>query len=275
MVTFGTVDPEARDVLLSCVFGAVPAPHDDAPKWSSTGFSKTSGQCVASVDTTVLDLVIDGAMVRASALRLVAVHPDWRGQGLFRQMMGPALAWCDARSSGSTILYAEEPGLYRWFGFETVPQHAFDGPAPVPCGRVASRALSLSSDSEFIRQRLIARCAVSDQCAIVGAPALFLDALTRDPDIRLAYLDQLEAVIAYEIDGTTLVLVDIVAATIPSLGSILGSLGRPFERVRTLFPPDKLDWSGVPDLDDTGLMLRGPKSAAMIRPFMLPPTTEF
>ena len=272
---YGPIEAQARAVLASDVFGAAPADHAPDPAWTSTGFLDEGGRCIASVDTAVLSFVLGGTVARVGALRLVAVHPDWRGQGLFREMVTRALLELDERTSGLTVLYAEEPDLYGRFGFQQVAQHAFVGPAPRPRGRAASRALGWPADAAFIKSSLASRSVVSDYCAILGAPALFLAALTEDPDIALAYLDELDALVAYETDGVTLVLVDIAGATIPPLALILGALGRSFDTVRTLFPPDKLGWAGKPISDDTGLMLRGTLPAAMTRPFMLPPTTGF
>ena len=70
-------------------------------------------------------------------------------------------------------------------------------------------------------------------------------------------------------------IVDIAARTIPTMAEIVDALRAGTRRVRTLFPPDRLSWDGVPTRDDTGLMIRGPVPAAMRRPFMLPPTTSF
>ena len=274
-LSYKPIKPEARATLLSTVFGAAPKAHGVDPQWFSAGFSDESGHCVASADMAVLSILLDGTISRIGAVRLVAVHPDWRGRGLFRDMMMRALAWCDERTSGLTALYAEQPDLYGRFGFEPVPQHAFVGPAPRPKMRADARTLAWPSDKPTIGRSLAGRCAVSSQCAVIEAPALFMDALEADASIALAYLEAFDALVAYETDDTTLVLIDVVAATIPPLASILGALGRSFDTVRTLFPPDKLAWAGDPVADDTGLMLRGPLPAAMTRPFMLPPTTGF
>ena len=70
-------------------------------------------------------------------------------------------------------------------------------------------------------------------------------------------------------------LADVAAAAMPTMAQIVAALEPTPRRVRTLFPPDRLDWQSMPEADDTGLMIRGVVPAALRRPFMLPPTTAF
>ena len=274
-LTRDAASARARVSLLETVFEGAPPDLGLAPRWVASGYIDDRGDCIASLDFARLDLMLDGHIQRAGGIRLVAVHPDWRGRGLSRDLMIAALEALDSAGSGLVLLYAEFADLYRRYGFTSVRQHAFLGDAPHPRGVRHARALDPTSDRLFIERLLARRMPVSDLCALVGAPSLFFERLLADPGLRLAYLTEEEAIVAYEIEDDTLVLVDIVAEKIPPLATVVGAVRGSFERVKTMFPPDRLAWRGTPVPDDTGLMIRGDIPPAMTVPFMLPPTAEF
>ena len=257
--------------MLERVFDVAPVDDGLAPRWRASGYFDESGDCVASLEVAHLDLVLAGDTHVATGIRLVAVHPDWRGRGLSRDLMTAALA----TTPGLVLLYAENLDLYRRYGFRPMPQYAFVGPAPGPVGARNSRSLDVIADRGLIETALSRRAPVSSSCALVGAPGLFFERLAADADLRLAYLAETNTIVVYEIADETLVLVDVIAETIPPLAAILGALVRRFTTVKTLFRPDRLDWRGEPVRDDTGLMIRGTIPPVMSEPFMLPPTTEF
>ena len=267
----------ARAALLRTVFeldvGGAEAPSD--PDWMPFGLYRETGACVGCVEATVLTMMFDGDRGAATAIRRAAVDPDWRGQGLFRDLMTDVLTWCD-RAPGPTLLYTEDPALYERFGFKSVVQHRFSGSTPARLARPEARRVEGrgSRVAAMLRDRLTKRVPVSRQCAVVGADQLALDALLAGEDIHLADATDIDALVAYEIEDDTIVLVDIVAPAIPSMAEIAARLPAR-SRIATLFPPDALDWPGEPILDETGLMARGDLPPAMRRPFMLPPTADF
>ncbi len=266
------------DRLMRDVLGLAPttAPTGARP-WHAFSYFARDGHCVANVDAAILPLVVDGERRDASAIRSVAVDPAWRSRGLFRELMTEALAWCESGSPGPTLLYTEEPAIYHAFGFREVAQHAFIGPAPEPTPGPLARKLALDSprDAERLREAVGRRTPASMRCTLLVDAPLFAVNLAKDEDVRLAYAHERDSVIAYEMDEDLLTLVDVVAPVIPDLAAILGALDVSPRRVKTLFPPDRLGWQGVPVAEDTGLMLRGTTPAAMTRPFMFPPTAEF
>ena len=241
--------------------------------WTPFAAFTADGACVGTVEATVLPLWCDGAPGAATAIRSVAVHPAWRGLGLFRTLAGQALAWCEARP-GPVLLYTGEPAIYTGLGFAQLAQHAFIGAMPEAAASVPARPLDRVADGALLRRCVAGRTPVSNRCAMGGAPSLFLTMLDEERDLAIGHLPAWDAVIVYKEEDDALVLADVVAATIPPLPAILGALPRR-RWLKTLFPPDRLRWDGSPVSDDTGLMARGPLPPAMRRPFMLPPTTSF
>jgi GNAT superfamily N-acetyltransferase len=263
----------AFGALMQEVFGrGIDAAAGD-PSLSPFAIFDAGGACLAGLEVIELSLVLDGTRSRAAGIGSVAVAPAWRGRGLFRALMEEALAWC----SGPVLLYTEEPALYSRFGFRSLPQHRFTGPPPVPVEAGApARWLSLESDGPLIGRLLATRTPVSNHVALEGGSALFLRQLATADGFALDYLPDQDALIVWNEDedgGFT--LANVVAPRIPPLAAILAALGRRPEQIGVLFPPDKLEWTGTPVPDETGLRISGEAPAAFSRPFMLPPTAEF
>lgn len=254
-------------VLIESVFDMRPE-----PAWPVMAFVDDVGRCVAGLQHECLGLQCDGAPVPVAAIRNVAVAPEWRGHGLMQDLMVPALKWCDAHAD-LALLYAETPSLYTRQGFAAVPQHAFEAEAPLPTGAATAHPLDGNAAST-VKHLLAARHPVSSLCGVMEDGGMAEHKL-RSGAWPLSYDAALDALILHETEGETLVLGDIVAATMPSASRILGALGVRPKRLRTLFSPDKLAWDGVPVAEDAGLMARGVLPAAMRRPFILPPTFEF
>ena len=243
------------------------------PAWPVMAFLDDTGRCVAGLQHFICRLVCDGAPLRVAAIRNVAVAPDWRGHGLMHDLMARTLPWCDAHASVS-LLYAEAQSLYASHGFAPLPQHAFEAEAPQPAGMPTGHRLDDRAEERPWKRLLAERVPTSSLCGVLddGGMAECRLGVETWP---LTYDPTLDALIVHELEGETLVLVDVVAARIPSAARILGALGTRPKRLRTLFPPDKLGWKGQPVLEDAGLMVRGTLPPAMRRPFILPPTFEF
>ena len=107
---------------------------------------------------------------------------------------------------------------------------------------------------------------------------MFLINTRLDPDVRISFLEDKQAVIAWKIDETgRFSLLDVVAADMPPLAAILAGLEIAPASVEVLFRPDKLGWEGVPQSLESGtrLMLRGLGDATPDFPAMLSPMAEF
>jgi len=77
----------------------------------------------------------------------------------------------------------------------------------------------------------------------------------------LHYCEALDCFAAFEREGTTLSLYDVVAREMPSLDDLLGQLGGGIERVVFHFTPDRFDVETEPERfrwDGDHYMVRGP-----------------
>lgn len=244
------------------------------------GWFTDEGLLAANLSAFAMPFVLNGRLINAAAFQSGAVRPPWRGRGLYRDVTGKALAWCEARDFEAIILYTDKPALYEPYGFRSLPLHKYVGAAPKSEGAAASRPLQPrdADDLALLQGLLRNREPVSETLAVASSSAMFLINTQLDPDIRLSYLEESKAVIAWKMPAPGhVVLLDVVAREIPSLAAILAGLGIQATSVETQFRPDRLGWSGeaTPYGGGTRLMLRGLEEMSLDHPAMLSPMADF
>lgn len=245
------------------------------------GYFDAEGRCVANFSAFSMPLIVDNRLVRAAGYQSGAVRPDYRGRGLYRDLMARAFAWAERQGFEAHILLTDKPDLYRPHGFETVPQHAFRGPMPLTTGIADSRSLSLDDrgDLALVTAILESRCDVSQRFSVRRQTSTFLLNACFDPEIRLSHLAALNAIVAWKVDEGALRLLDIAAGEMPDLAAVVGALGVDVATVEVLFPPDRLGWQGraIPYQGSCDLMIRAGSENAVIPalPFMLTASMEF
>ncbi|MCB1447122.1 MAG: GNAT family N-acetyltransferase [Rhizobiaceae bacterium] len=252
------------------------------PEPSSMPFAwfDADGRCVANFSAFSLPLVVDGRIVRAAGYQSGAVRPDYRGRGLYGDLMVRAFGWADARGFEAGILLTDKPDLYRRHGFEVVPQHAFRGQVVPKPAKGRSRRLSIDDDTDLalMADLLESRCDLSQRFATRRQTQTFLLNACIDPDIRLSHIPALDTIVAWKTEDGTLRLLDVVTRYMPDIATIVGALGDDGAAVETLFPPDLLGWDGapVPFSGSCVLMIRpGPEGPVPAGPFMLSPMADF
>jgi predicted N-acetyltransferase YhbS len=244
------------------------------------GLFDDDGRCVANFSAFSMPLVVDGKVIRAAGYQSGAVRPDYRGRGLYRDLMERAFAWSDAAGFEAGILLTDKPELYRRYGFESVSQHCFRGSMPAVTQAGEARALSLddAADLALVTRLLEARADVSQLFAARRQTKSFLLNACFDPDIRLSHAAGPDAVVAWKQEGDTLSILDIVAMRMPALGDVLSALGTGADHVEVMFPVDQLGWQGeaVPFQGSCDLMIRvRGGNPAPLAPFMLAPMADF
>lgn len=246
----------------------------------STAFIRTAraggGAPVAHVGVIEIPMMIAGHRRLVAGVHAVCTHPDHRGQGHARAALTQALNWIDARYD-LAILTTEIADFYAQFGFRTVPESVFEIGSLRARGRAApSRPVDEADgrDLDRVWRLLSRREPVSNVLASLDSGWLFLidEALASWGLRRLYYAEDLDAVLAFEVHGSTLTLLDIVASRLPTLESVLERVPAEFDRVELLFTPDRV-WSGPVALRPWDpadrLMVRG--EFPVTEPFMLTP----
>jgi GNAT superfamily N-acetyltransferase len=245
------------------------------------GYFDENGVCAANFSAFSMPMMIDDRLVKAAGFQSGAVRPQWRGRGLYRDLMNRAFGWCDGQGFELGLLLTDKPAMYELYGFKTLPQQRFLGAPPPVETKLAGAACALSlenaADIALIRQVLRERAPVSSVFAAVAQAEMFLLNSVFDADVRLTYLDEHEAIVAWKSEGASFQLLDIAGKTIPPLSTILGALDQRPDRVEVCFPPDKLDWQGTPGHfeSDITLMVRGAAADCLSGSVMLSPMAEF
>lgn len=244
------------------------------------GYFDEAGRCVANFSAFSMPLVIGGRVIRAAGFQSGAVRPEFRGRGLYRDLMHRAFDWADAQGFEVGLLLTDKPGLYRPFGFDVMPQFKFCGHLPASAsGKADARDLDLAKpdDLALTLSILADRQPVSSFLAVARQSEMFVLNALFDPEIRLSFLPALKAVIAWKVIGDTLQLLDIAARRIPQMLEIHNAMGIQIDRVDVFFPTDRLGWSGDanPFEGSCALMIRGIQPSAIATPTMLSPMADF
>lgn len=245
------------------------------------GWFDVEGGLAANISAFALPFVLNGRTVNAAGLQSGAVRPPWRGRGLYRDLTVKALDWCERQGFEAIILYTDKPSLYEPYGFRSIPLHRYEGVAPAPLTSAAPArplAPTHTDDLALLQSLLKSRSPVSTSLAVTGNAAMFLINTQLNPDVRVSFLEDRQAAIAWTVDEAgRFSLLDVVVAEIPPLAAILGGLGIAPGSVEVLFRPDKLNWTGTPQplKGGTVLMLRGLGDAAPNFPAMLSPMADF
>lgn len=245
------------------------------------GYFDADGRCVANFSVFSMPMMVEGRQVTAAAYQSGAVRPEYRGRGLYRDLMRRAFAHARATGHEADILMTDKPGLYEPYGFRQVRTFGFHGPAARLPARASGHELSMDSDTDvaLIAGLLGRREPVSRQFAVAGMAELFLlNALWQRQETTLTYLADLDAVVAWKAEDGRLVLCDIVASVIPALADICAALGGGFATVETRFGPDRLDWPEAVAVADAHLHLMASEALAVrlnVAPVGFTPLSDF
>ncbi len=251
------------------------------PDPSSTpfGYFDGDGRCVANFTAFSMPLIINGKPVKAAGYQSGAVLPEWRGRGLYRDLIQRAFARTEAEGYEFDLLLTDKPALYERYGFRILSQHLFVAKMPkLQQSGLTARQLSLESPDDLrqIKSLLQNRQPVSAQFAVARQMEMFLLNASFNSAIRLTALGD-EAVIAWTFDGATFWLLDVAGTAIPSLATILSALDIEPDRIEICFSPDRLDCQASlqPYEGHTMLMARGKAADDILGPLMLSPMAEF
>lgn len=279
--------------LFGRVWPALPGAIDRAERlgfaWTavSTPFVRREGhRVVGHAGVVELSLVVAGRARRIGSVHAVCTDPARRGKGLGRALMDDLLAGCAARFD-TLVLTTAIPEFYARFGFRPVREHAFARALPVTSPRAAARGRVLTDaadDLRVLRRLLAGRTPVSHRLGALDGDVVFVIALllTWGDFSRVHYHAGLDVVTVHEVRDRTLVLYDVVGATIPTLDELAAAIGADVDRVVTFFAPDRLGEGFQPEPWDAGraaargdawyegLMARGPLGVEDA-PLMLPP----
>lgn len=227
---------------------------------------------VANISLFPRLLCLSGVETAALGIQSVATMRAYRGRGLFTDLIRKALAYADDRDC-PVVFTTDKPDLYLRWGFRPVSENAFAVQAAPATTAPRCRRLALDRDDDIalIKALFSTRAATSAIASTRDHISAFLIKAILVPGIEVMHLPDLAAIVAVQArDGPSMVVLDVIAATIPTVQDIVCALGYRGARVILHLTPDLLcsTRDPVPSPYYTPLMVRGdfaPEGA----PFML------
>jgi predicted N-acetyltransferase YhbS len=276
-------DPTLSDrvfELLETWFIGIQAPRRVAAQlgslWDhcSTPFvAEKNGQIISHVGLLNVPYVIHGERKQLGGVHAVCTLEAERRQGHFRGLMEEMLAYCEGRYR-TLELSTEHPEYYEPFGFRTIPEHRFvksvDASGSEP-GKQGFRPFDIASESDLaLLDRLLdQRTQVSNIVGFVRERDIFKFSQGVE---GLHYCEALDCLAVFDLSGSRLSLLDVVAVELPSLEALLAQIPGSIHAVEFYFSPERFTEDARPEVyryDTDYFMVRGPFAAEKER-FMVP-----
>jgi GNAT superfamily N-acetyltransferase len=220
-------------------------------------------KAVANVSMFTMPLMIKQKTTRVAAIQSVMTDPDYRGKGLMKQLMKKMLKDID-REFETAMLLTSSPELYIPFGFRQAEEHYFVAPWEhhPKQGEFAARKLDFFDGQHvhMIREAFRHHRPVSYLFAPLSHESSFyLNMYSPYYRQKLYYLDKIDVILVYEVDGETLKLYDCVGKELPTLEELCSQIPVPFSRIECYFSPDMFQGKTkfVPVKTESHLMVRG------------------
>ncbi len=244
-------DPDAKASFERCakrIFGL------DFSRWKARGlwddqykaFSAfDGGECVASICVYPSEMRVGGSEKKGAQLLTVGTLPEYRSQGIQREIWRRVHAWIQQRCDFAFLFTDESAaGFYERLGLRRQPEH-YD---VVSCPQLARgddvrfKKLDLEQDGDYAIVKRLAgeREMVSDRLGFFN-PNLLLFMFLYFYQSWSYYLEDIDTVIVAQEMGDRLRIHDIVAKKMPKLSDIESFLAQCEKKgIEFLFCTDRL-----------------------------------
>ncbi|MBP7175089.1 MAG: GNAT family N-acetyltransferase [Thermoclostridium sp.] len=171
-------------------------------------------QIIANVSANLLSWVVQGKQLNVIQIGTVMTHPDYRKKGLASQLMQHILKTYEEQCD-LFYLFGEPTvkGFYESFGFIPIQETCYHTELVVN-GKSPSfvRKLNLSEpgDMDIIRRLTAERAPLSDQFWVGNTSSLLAWHLLNVYPDEIYYIEQLDAIVLFKVEGEVINLYDIV-----------------------------------------------------------------
>lgn len=217
---------------------------------------------VANASLQRMNVVLRGASITGWQLGAVGVLPQWRGQGLQRQIMPRLLK--SVAEQDIAFLFANDTVLdfYPLFGFKRVIENVFAAEHSVSPSCEPLRALSIDHPEDLALLARVAATAApaSSDFAARNYPGVLLWYWANFYDGCFYYCEAEDAIIVAEHDGATLRICDVLARARFDLRPYLPRIAKSAAQgIEFGFTPGAWwpDARAVADYTDSPLFIRG------------------
>lgn len=220
-------------------------------------------RAIANASRYTLPLMIGGQRVLAAGIQSVMTDPDYRGQGLMKQVFTQMLHEID-QEFDIAFLQTEIPDLYTPFGFRLLQEHRFVTDVvhtPTESASSTLRPLDFFKDEDLqmIQDLLQAPAPLSRHFApLAYASSLYLNLYEPFYHQMLYVSEALRVLLVFRVEDGTLKLFDVIGRELPALADICREIAQPFNRVEFHFHPEQFTdrFDAIP-IEHRKLMVRG------------------
>ncbi|MCF7923339.1 MAG: GNAT family N-acetyltransferase [Candidatus Marinimicrobia bacterium] len=206
------------------------------------------GKIISSVCIYLLDAVIAGRSTRLIQISGVGTHPDWRRQGLSRELTELGLEWARGQHEG-VFLFADTPAIpyYQACGFTPLKEYLeviYGIPTETRPGAIQLDPM-LKDQQDKIFEYAQGRVPLSDRFSI-NNPKLFMFYILYFLKNNIYEIKELGCLVCYKREGNTLSIYDIVAEEIPSFEDLYPYIAVETDhKIKFHFHTDKLGLRNV------------------------------
>ncbi|AXO98455.1 GNAT family N-acetyltransferase [Bacillus anthracis] len=205
-------------------------------------------KAIANVAVFSLPLLVNGERINAAGIQSVMTHPNFRRQGLMKQLMSKMIEEIDKKCE-CTLLFTEKPELYTSYGFKVVQEYLMSIPYDKKDNNDSLlRELDyyMEEDRKLIHETIDSSQRLSNNFSTLNFhPSFYLNMYNSEWNEKLYYSEKLDALIVYEVDNEKLKLYGVFAPVIPVLDEICGEIAERFTEIEFYFSPDQLGVEGV------------------------------
>ena len=207
-----------------------------------------NGAVIAHLGVIPFNLMLNHKRCTIAALHGICVKDNFRGKGLFKQLMQEALEYIENNFEAS-LLFTDNPQLYTKYDFSVLPEYNFIiNSFNISKTDSDLKVLSLDNENDLkaIKHLLSDHLPLSNQISLINETNMFLlDNLNK----KIVYSESLNVLIVFEIIDNTLYINDIISQRQYPLSHIINLIHEDFSKIIVQFCPDKF-----PDLNYTPVL---------------------
>ena len=203
------------------------------------------GAPLAHAGVLAIPMLLSGRRTVVAGIHAVGTHPEHRGRGHAHAAIAQAVAFARERYPAAQLT-TSKPWLFTGHGFQPHVLQSFTVWRPAPRARPIESGFrpllpDEPADVALLQSILPAREPVSLRVAAVDPGWLFGidEVLATWGFAHLGYAEDLDAVVAWELQDGRLRVLDVAAPRLPPLAELLARLPGEGERAALCFTPDR------------------------------------
>ncbi|EAG6862501.1 GNAT family N-acetyltransferase [Listeria monocytogenes] len=238
-------------------------------EWFRSGFWNDKYVCysyidnnevISNVSINKMNLIYQGENYSALQIGTVMTHPNYRGQGLAKNLLNHVIAKYEDQYD-FLYLFANDTVLdfYPKFGFERIEESSFTVDA---CNlkKKASKLKKLNPDNktdfQLISRIVSERAPLSNILDVKESEDLLMFYVLIALKNELYYLEELDVIVLMEQEGTDLYVLDILSTKKLDVVEVLSYLStKKIETIHLLFMPEKSKYIDAAYIIETEDML--------------------